>query len=320
MVFAAIPFAGEIAGLGAATCWATCALAFAVASRQIGASAVNLLRMPPAIALLGAIHLFAFGELWPSAVTASQVIWLAVSGFIGIALADLFLFHCLALIGPRLGELVMTTAPVATALLAWPILGESLSVRGILGITVTLAGVVLVLTDRCGNNAWRSLARRRTEGIVAGLLAGVGQGTGLVLAKLGMNVSGSGQFMPPEGLLATTPLDPLSATLVRVVAGAIGIWAIAGLHGDLGRAFQAVRNRKAIRVISLATVLALLGVWLSLVSVSHTKAGISATLMGVSPILALPLAYVAYGDRPGRTAITGTFVAVLGVSCLFLAR
>ena len=61
-----------------------------------------------------------------------------------------------------------------------------------------------------------------------------------------------------------------------------------------------------------------LGVWLSLVSATHTKLGIGATLMATAPIMMLPLARMAYGDRPRPAAVAGTFVAVLGVACLFL--
>ena len=103
------------------------------------------------------------------------------------------------------------------------------------------------------------------------------------------------------------------------MAGAVGAWVIAGMRGSLGRSFQAVRDRRAVRATCIATVLGVVGIWLSLISVTHTMAGIGATLMGVSPILMLPLAYIAYGDRPGRAAIAGTFAAALGASCLFLA-
>jgi drug/metabolite transporter (DMT)-like permease len=321
MVIAVIPFAGEIAGLGTASCWATCALAFAAASKRIGATAVNQLRMPVAIVVLGAAHLIVFGELWPSAATSGQVFWLTVSGLVGIALGDLFLFHSLVLIGPRLGELVMTAAPVVTALLAWPILGESLGATVVLGIAVTMAGVTMVLADRRGNDAWPSPTRHKAKGVAAGLLGAAGQGTGLVLAKLGMGAAGGAAFAAADGgPVGVAPLDPLSATLLRIMAGALGAWVIAGLRGRLGRTFRVVRYRREFPTICLATVLGLLGVWLSLISVTHTKAGIGATLMGISPILILPLANRAYGDRPGRAALAGTFVAVLGVSCLFLAR
>jgi drug/metabolite transporter (DMT)-like permease len=317
---AAIPFAGELAGLATASCWATCSLAFAVAGRRIGAAAVNQLRMPIVVVLLGAAHLIAFGGLWPDGITPVQVFWLALSGFIGIALGDLCIFHCLALIGPRVGELVLVTAPVVTAVLAWPVLGETLGVQAVLGITVTIAGVGLVLADRCSSGAWRSCNRRRTEGIIAGLLGAVGQGTGLVLAKLGMNAAGTTGVVSMAGLEGQAgPLNPLSATLLRVMAGAIGVWGLALLSGHTGGTLKAMRSGRALHVISIGAALGLLGTWLSLVSVSYTKAGIGATLMAISPILVVPIAYFAYGDRPGRPAIGGTLVAVLGVACLCLA-
>ena len=60
-----------------------------------------------------------------------------------------------------------------------------------------------------------------------------------------------------------------------------------------------------------------IGVWLSLISAAYAKLGIGATLMATPPILMLPLARIAYRDRAGLMSIGGTFIAVLGVACLF---
>ena len=53
---------------------------------------------------------------------------------------------------------------------------------------------------------------------------------------------------------------------------------------------------------------------------AHTDTGIAATLMATMPIIALPLARVAYGSRPGRNAIAGTLLAFAGVAIIFLSQ
>jgi drug/metabolite transporter (DMT)-like permease len=61
-----------------------------------------------------------------------------------------------------------------------------------------------------------------------------------------------------------------------------------------------------------------LGVWLSLVSLHRTRAGIALTLMAMSPILVIPVSRFALGERPTRRAIAGTLMAVCGAAWLLL--
>ena len=61
------------------------------------------------------------------------------------------------------------------------------------------------------------------------------------------------------------------------------------------------------------------GVWLSLVAVKHTAAGIAATIMATVPVLVLPLVIVFYRERVSPRAAAGAIVAVAGVALLFLA-
>lgn len=88
-----IAWAGEVAGFATALLWAFGALASAAAGRRIGAMAVNLVRIPIAVVLL------------------------AASGVVGLSLGDLFCFHALAALGPRLSALLLATWPVAGGLL-----------------------------------------------------------------------------------------------------------------------------------------------------------------------------------------------------------
>lgn len=316
-----IPFVGEIAGLSTAVCWSFCSIAFAFAGRRIGAMAVNQLRLPMAVALLGMSHVLLFGEFWPQAATGRQVFWLTLSGVVGLSVGDLFLFHCFVLLGPRLGHILLTTWPVIAAVLAWPVLDETLGGWTILGIMLTVSGVATVLLDRSGHAAWKPPAGAgpsKLVGVMCGLIGAAGQATGLVMAKLGMRAADAAQAAA-EGSHIAEGLDPLSATLLRMIAGMIGIWVISALRGQTGRTLRAAGDRRAMLYTLVGASLGpFIGVWLSLISAAYTKLGIGATLMATPPILMLPLARIAYRDRAGLLSIGGTLIAVAGVACLFL--
>ncbi|UCG32706.1 MAG: DMT family transporter [Phycisphaerales bacterium] len=317
-----IPFVGEIAGLSTAVCWSFCSIAFAFAGRRIGAMAVNQLRLPMAVALLSVSHVLLFGELWPQAATGRQVFWLTLSGVVGLSLGDLFLLHCFVVIGPRLGHILLTTWPVIAAVLAWPVLDETLGGWAILGIALTIGGVATVLSDRSGHVAWQpppGAAPSKVIGVICGLLGATGQATGLVMAKLGMRAADAAHAAAEGGSHVADALDPLSATLLRMIAGMIGIWIISALRGQTGRTLRAAGDRRAMLYTFIGASLGpFIGVWLSLIAAAYAKVGIGATLMATPPILMLPLARIAYRDRAGLMSIGGTLIAVAGVACLFL--
>ncbi len=317
----AFAYVGELAGLGTAACWSLCSLAFTSAGKRIGAMAVNQLRIPLAIVLLSMTHRTLFGTFWPTGVATQQIAMLVFSGFIGLTLGDLFLFRCFVLIGPRLGTLLMTAAPLFAAALAWPLLDERLHWGAILGIALTLAGVAWVLAIRSHHGLNPAQHSDKSLGILLGLLGAAGQAVGLVLAKLGMSaLDPLAESVPGSSPESAGPVDPLSATLIRMVGGAIGIWIIAAVRGNIVSTIRAISDRRAMAGMALGTVLGpFLGVWSSLVSVTHAPAGIAATLMATVPIIMLPLSRIAYGDRPGTQAVAGTMLAVFGVAVLFLA-
>ncbi|MGD8394040.1 MAG: DMT family transporter [Candidatus Eiseniibacteriota bacterium] len=306
-------YVGEIAGLVTAALWAGTSLAFALASRRAGALAVNQARTVMAIVMLALLHRVLLGSFWPTDLGGRQATWLALSGLVGLSLGDLFYFHSLAQVGPRLGSLLLSTWPVFCALLAWPVLGEGLGAGAVAGIAVTLGGVLLVLADRSRAARWVAPAGgSRARGLVAGCLGAAGQAVGLVIAKLGME--------PVSGLEAgMVRVDPLSATLVRMVAGAAGIWLIAAAGGRLASGRRVIVDRRALAGTVVGALLGpTFGVWMSLVAAAHAPTGIAATLMATTPIVTLPLARLAYGSRPGGWAIAGTVLAAAGVALLFL--
>jgi len=299
---ASIPCLGELAALATSCSWTLCGLGFAFAGRRVGAFAVNQVRITLAVAVLVAVHAVVEGRFLPHA-TPRALALLAASGLAGLTFGDLFYFHAIAVLGPRLGALLMASAPLSSVLLAHLWLGDDPGPTALVGILAVVAGVATTVLDPRAETAWSPGKGSRRGAIAAGLLGAVGQGTGLVLAKRGMSDG--------DGLTA------LSATLVRMSVGFAGIAALALASRNLHRARAALRDRRALAAIVVGVAFGpTLGVWLSLVAVRATDAGIAAALSSLSPVLMIPVARLAYGSRPSRLAVLGTVVAVTGVVVL----
>lgn len=294
---------GELAALGTSLCWSGGTILFSIAGRLIGSYNVNKLRILVAACFLTIILLLRFGTVFPTGLTQHVVIYLTLSGIVGLSIGDTFYFRCLVILGPRQGSLMMSLAPLMTALLAFIFLGEWLSLMAIAGIFVTLAGVSWVTTDRKNDTAVDNREGSKALGILMGVGGAAGQAGGLILAKHGMG----------------TDFDPMSATWIRMISAAIAIWIVAVSRGETKTTLAALRTRGATYAIMGAAFLGpTIGVWLSLMAVQLTQAGIAATLMSLPPILVIPLTMIIHKERPTWRSVVGAVVAVIGVAMLFI--
>src|SRR5262249_20773546 len=140
-----------------------------------------------AVLLVMLLHTLTFGLPIPKADTG-RWFWLGLSGFIGLALGDAFLFQAFILIGPRISMLMIALAPVLGAVLAWLFLSATLTVIEVVGIVITIMGVMLVIGERSGGSETKTVDRRRyLLGLLCGLGGAAGQAGGLVLSKIGLS-------------------------------------------------------------------------------------------------------------------------------------
>lgn len=296
-------YTGQLAALGTAFCWAFSALAFATASRRLGVMAVNLVRL---VIGLGFLSLAAWGLRGlplPVDATPRAWGWLAVSGLIGFVFGDLCLFKAYLLIGPRLASLLMSLAPLLTALIGWLVLGETLTGRDALGMTLTVTGIAWAVLERTPATAEGVRHSHVTPaGVVLGICGALGQAGGLVLSKLGM-----GEY------------NAVAATQVRVIAGIAGFALVLTAAGRWREVAKAVRDRRGMGFATLGAFFGpFLGVSLSLFAVRHTVAGVAASIMAVQPVLLIPLVVVLHREKVGLGGIGGTVLATVGVALLFL--
>ncbi len=336
-----LPYAGQLAALGTASCWAASTLAFDAACQRIGSLVVNLLRLAIAFVLLALACALLRGRALPLDATAHAWIWLSLSGVVGFAFGDLCLMRSYAFLGPRLAALMMSLAPPMTAAIGWLLLAERLSARQLLGMALTVAGIVVAILERprsgaasgdgsarvpagdrlrarppvtsfqasvLGTEPSQGPARgqqprgHRLAGVALGAGGALGQAGGLVLSKLGMR-----------------SYDPVAATQIRVLAGIAVYAAIFLAVGWWPRLQASLADRAALGYTSVGAFFGpFLGVSLSLFAVQRTLSGVAASLMATTPILVIPAVVLFHGERVGWGGLAGTGIAVGGVALLFL--
>jgi drug/metabolite transporter (DMT)-like permease len=301
-------FSGELAALGTAICFSFGSVMFTFAGREIGSPLVNRARL--LVAMLGVmlLHWLLMGEPVPLDAGAVPWFWLGVSGFVGLAAGDAFLFQAFVLIGPRLSMLLMALAPVMGAVLAWLFLGETLQLPEIAGITLTIVGIAWVVSENRGKPtaAPDAVDSGRTYfwGIICGLGGAAGQAGGLVLSKIGL----------------ANDFPALSGNVIRLAVALILIWLLALVRGQGIASFRTLRaHPRAVLFLTGGAIMGpISGVWLSLIAVQRAPIGVASALMALTPIFLIPISRIVFKERVSSTAIFGTLLAFAGTVLLFV--
>ncbi len=317
---------GEIAGLLTSLFFAINAIVITRAGEQVGSVVLNRTRVVFALIYLVAFNFILFREPLPFEAASTRWLWLALSGVIGLAIGDAFLFQAYLLVGPRLGSLLLSLSTVFGVLEAWIFFGEHLRLGQIAGIALALAGIVWVVAERSfqtppstglesGLPAESEAPRAGgpeipphrhppLSGILFGILAALGQATGLVFSRQGMQ----GDF------------SPISGNAIRMLAAVIALWLVALLQKQAANTVRTLKaNPSAVRLMALAALIGpVIGVSLSLLAVQDTPVGIASILTSLSPIFILPFSHFFFKERLGWQPIAGTLLATVGVIIIFL--
>ena len=295
-----MPYAGELSALATAILWTGSALAFAAATTRVGSVYVNVVRLIAAVILLF-LTIILCGISYK--ISYVQGIFLSLSGLVGFVFGDTFLFKSYEYNNARIGSLIMSAAPAMAALMAFLFLNETLSFTGILGMTITLAGIALVILERKEPSTHHipiSMA-----GVFYALLGALGQAGGMILAK---------------SAFAHGPINGFVATFIRAFAATL---VLAPMNYFAGRFTEPkkifLNDRKAFRFTILGSILGpYLGVTFSLIAISLTDVAIAATIIALVPIIMLPMVWILFREKLSWRAIVGACVAVSGVGILFL--
>lgn len=307
---------GEIISLVVAVCWTATALFADIASHRLGAMTVNVIRLVLASVFLGALLWVTVGAPYPVYADAPTWFWLALSALVGYIFGDFCLFNSYLVIGARFGQLFMTLAPPIAAIAGWVLLGETMTWKSWLAMAVTICGIAISILSR-GNGGHSLHFTLPVKGILLGIGAGMGQGVGLVLSKIGMQHYEAA--LPADAPAAFEWAMPFASTMIRSLTGIVGFFVWMALMGQLPQLRAAVQNRRGMQFTGLTTLFGpFIGVSLSLMAVQYARAGIASTLMALTPVLIiLPYAMI-YKQKITPKEILGVTISMLGVALFFL--
>ena len=292
---------GEIAALSAALLWAISSVVYSRLGLQIPPLQLNFYKGIIAISLI-VVTLLIQGTISVD-ISLATIIWLLLSGIVGIGLGDTAYFAALNSLGARRTLLLETSSPPMGALLAVVLLGEQLSQSAWIGILLTILGIAWVISER--NPLDQQTISR--QGIIWGLLAAIAQAVGAVISRFA---------------LVQSNINPLESTLIRLVGGTV---IVIGLLLSPSTPRTKFKNKykwrlswHSLGIIAIAaTGSTYLGIWLQQISLKFAPTGIAQTFLATSPLFVLPI-MAFQGEKISWRAIFGAFISLAGIALMFL--
>lgn len=294
-------FIFEFAALAAALTWAFAGIVSANPSKALGALAFNRIRMVMVFAMLAAWTLISGG--WTS--LSSAIAWpLILSGFIGIFIGDTALFLTMNRLGPRRTAVLFSLNAPLSVVLGWFVLGEALQPVVLLGVAITIIGVMLAIIygkRKDQLHQWESITGALWVGVLLGLLAALSQAVGALIARPIME----------------TGVDPVAASMVRVGVAALCLLAI-GFYPHKALRPQTKFTIPLISQVALSGLLGMgVGMTLLLFALRGGEVGIITTLSATTPAMMLPILWWRTKEIPAAGAWAGAILVIIGSALIF---
>ncbi len=221
----------------------------------------------------------------------------AVAAFGVFGVATLFGAYILSIhyVGAALASVLLYTAPAWVALLAWLMLGESMTGSKILALCMTLAGVACV---SLGSSllSGQGLGAVNLPGILLGLLSGLSYATYYIFGKRYL-----GRYATPTLFLYALPVGCLC--LLPFLPG-----------GPFGhKSWQAWLTLAALGLTTTYGAYSVYYAGLRILSATRT-----AIVASLEPVLAAALAYVWWNERFDLTGYIGSALILGAVACTIL--
>lgn len=289
--------------------WTVGTFAFTRASQLENPSSVNRVRLLFAFIILSILTCFYLRinpiELFTTP-NFEQYLWFGISGFIGLTLGDYFAFTAYSILGGRRTSLFACFAPGAALFAAYFLVGERINIAGIIGMSISISGILLLVLSRKEHNAVESEHKGSfNKGILFAALGAICQGLGLVLAKKGFSFSENN-------------FSPMYATWVRMFSASFFVYIMGSFNVPFWKELKdIIGNKKVIHALLLGTVFGpVIGVSFSLLAANHLDASVAQTIFTLLPASVLFTSVIFFKERVPFLSYLAVIISILGVIVL----
>lgn len=178
----------------------------------------------------------------------------------------------------------------------------------ILGMIMGLIGIGMVVISKKEKkegeiNSKKLALRYSAKGMLFSLVGAVGQASGLVMSKAGLQYVDSA----------------FHATQIRLYAGLFGFIILISYLRRWKQVVTAVKNIKAFATLSLGAFFGpFLGISFSMLAITYTNPGIVQTITSANPVLIIPFSILLFKEKVRPIEIIGAVIAVAGVALFFI--
>lgn len=284
---------GIIVALGSTASWALCGVLFKKLGERLDPVGMTTVKSLVAALFLAPLLLFVGG----AAADGSDLLLLAASGIIGIAIGDCFFFAALGQLSPLLLTILLLTCPnVFSGILGVLCLGEmpSLPVWGGIALIMT-AMALLVFPVEQGEGGKSTM-----KGVLLGVASFVCSSVSTVIAKPVMT--------------GEAGVSPFAVTFYRMAAGGLALALFAVCAGKVKVWAQPFRDlRYGAGFIGVTAVVAFGGFGLSMAAFKYLDVVTAGALLSLEPLFVLPFMILFGHHKVKVRELAGMVLAVAGV-------
>ena len=296
---------GEFAALGAAVSWAVAPILYRRALFKSKPLSANIVRLASNAAVLLFI-LLAFGKVGALAsLPMGVVVVTVVSGVIGLGIGDTLYMVGLRSVGVAKAVPLAATYPLFSLVWATFLLGQPLTLAGVLGAVVILVGIWLLSREK--GEAGEVKGKLALTGVVISLATALVWSVSITLMDVAVTMPGVSSFDANYAIVTT-----------RIVAMAVFLLALAPVL-DRERGFLKMKRSTVIELCVGGLVANGLGWLLMSYSFLNIVEAQAVPISSTTPLFTAVAGFLLFHEKVTAKTVLGAVVIVFGIFLIFFA-